>query len=109
VEIIEENRRRRSTTFTPPDLDYFQIAADKWDEGHDAIDGGPLWDITLDKVFPLPKHKKLYYWFDFGDDWTFEIRKKGKDGCPASGANYPRVVHEDGPKPEQYPRFEEEE
>jgi hypothetical protein len=81
----------------------------EWEEGHDAIDGGPLWDITLDKVFPLPKHKKLYYWFDFGDDWTFEIRKKGKDGLPASGTTYPRVVHEDGPKPEQYPTFEEEE
>jgi len=79
----------------------------EWEEGHDAVDGGPLWDIPLHNVFPLPKHKKLYYWFDFGDDWKFEIRKKGKDGTPVSGVKYPRVIHKEGPKPEQYPTFEE--
>ena len=81
--------------------------SDEWEEGHDTISGGPLWDIPLHDVFPLPKHKKLYYWFDFGDDWKFEIRKKGKDKTPVSGVNYPRVIQEEGPKPEQYPTFEE--
>ena len=79
----------------------------EWEEGHDAIDGGSIWDIPLHDVFPLPKHKKLYYWFDFRDDWKFEIRKKGKDGTHVSGVNYPRVIQEEGPKPEQYPTFEE--
>lgn len=76
------------------------------EEGHDDIDG-PLWDIPLHQVFPLPKDRKLIYWFDFGDDWTFEISKKGKDGTPAPGAKYPRVIQEEGPKPEQYPEYEE--
>ena len=66
-----------------------------------------FWDIPLHNVFPLPKHKKLYYWFDFGDDWKFEIRKKGKDGTPVSGVKCPRVIHKEGPKPEQYPTFDE--
>jgi hypothetical protein len=81
--------------------------SDEWEEGHDALSDGPLWDIPLHDIFPLPKHKKLYYWFDFGDDWKFEIRKKGKDKTPVSGVNYPRVIQEEGPKPEQYPIFEE--
>jgi hypothetical protein len=79
----------------------------EWEEGHDAINGGPLWEIPLQDIFPLPKHKKLFYWFDFGDDWIFEIRKKGKDLPSASGVKYPRVIHKEGPKPEQYPVFEE--
>lgn len=79
----------------------------EWDEEHDAIDGGPLWEIPLDQVFPLPKHKKLYYWFDFGDDWTFEIRKKREAGPHADGVAYPRVIHEEGPKPDQYPTYED--
>ncbi len=79
----------------------------EWEDDDDAEDGASLWDIPLHDVFPLPKHKKLYYWFDFGDDWMFEIRKKGKDGTPASATRYPRVIHEEGPKPEQYPSFGE--
>ncbi len=78
----------------------------EYDERHDAMDG-PLWDIPLDNIFPLPPHKKLYYWFDFGDDWIFEIRKKGKAQPPQARVKYPRVIHEDGPKPEQYPVYEE--
>ena len=79
----------------------------EWKEGDDAMDGGPLWEIALHDVFPLAKHKKLFYWFDFGDDWTFEIRKKGKEAPPVSRVKYPRVIHEEGPKPEQYPVLEE--
>ncbi len=79
----------------------------EYDDGNDALDGGPMWDITLDKIFPLPKHKRLYYWFDFGDDWIFEIRKKGKDGLSVSSVHYPRVIQKEGPEPEQYPMVEE--
>lgn len=81
--------------------------SEEWDEEHDALEDGPLWDIPLHDVFPLPKHKKLYYWFDFGDDWKFEIRKKGKDGPSVPGTTYPHVILGKGPKPEQYPEVEE--
>jgi SAM-dependent methyltransferase len=76
------------------------------EDGHDDMDGGPLWDLALHDIYPLPKHKKLYYWFDFGDDWTFEIRRKGKGRPPASGVRYPRIIRGEGSKPEQYPPFE---
>ena len=62
--------------------------------------------ITVDQVFSLPKGQKLFYWFDFGDDWKFEIALKGtKETAP--GAKYPRVIADRGPKPEQYPQIEE--
>lgn len=62
--------------------------------------------ITLDRVFPLPKGQKLFYWFDFGDDWKFEITLKGtKEKTP--GVTYPQLIAEKGPKPEQYPQVEE--
>ena len=67
----------------------------------------PMWGKTLDQLYPLGPHKKLYYWFDFGDDWTFEIRKQGKGKELNRRAKYPRIVAKEGPKPVQYPSFDE--
>ena len=58
----------------------------------------------LKDIFPLEKNRKLFYWFDYGDDWKFQIsrtRKKPKE--PEPGKKYPRVVSEEGIKPTQYP------
>ena len=62
--------------------------------------------ITLDRVFPLPDGQKLFYWFDFGDDWKFEIALK-KAVEKRAGIKYPRCIAEKGPKPEQYPPCDE--
>ena len=65
-------------------------------------------DVELASLFPLPKGKKLFYWFDFGDDWIFQVsksRKKPKESQP--GREYPAVVGETGTKPVQYPDFDE--
>jgi hypothetical protein len=56
----------------------------------------------LKDIWPLGR-KKLYYWFDIGDRWIFEIRKMR----PCKADEYlstPRVVERIGPDPEQYPR-----
>ena len=61
-------------------------------------------ETKINNLFPLPKNKKLYYWFDFGDDWKFQItksRKKQKE--PVPNERYPKIVSESGIKPEQYP------
>ena len=56
----------------------------------------------LKDIWPLGR-KKLYYWFDFGDRWIFEIRKMRP--CKADEfLSTPRVVERIGPDPEQYPR-----
>jgi len=62
--------------------------------------------IRLADIFPVGR-KKLYYLFDFGDRWTFEIRKRQGAKEPEPGVNYPRLIQTIGPNPEQYPRFEE--
>ena len=65
-------------------------------------------DISLDQVYPLPKSCKLYFHYDFGDDWYFEIRKsRQKPHEPDPGVRYPRVVEVIGPNPRQYGEFEE--
>ena len=80
------------------------VDADATDDEPDIWREGPLWKIRLSEIYPLPKHKKLYYWFDFGDCWIFEIRKQGKESPAKPGVRYPRLLEEEGPKPEQYPR-----
>lgn len=64
--------------------------------------------LKLGRVYPLPKSCKLYYLFDFGDSWYFEIRKSRKKPTePQPGVKYPRVVEAIGPNPEQYPCWDE--
>ncbi len=60
----------------------------------------------LKNIWPTGR-KKLYYLFDFGDKWTFEIRKARGVKEPKRGVNNPRVIRAIGPNPEQYPTFEE--
>ena len=62
--------------------------------------------IILKDIYPLGR-KRLYYLFDFGDQWTFEIRRHRKAKEPEAGVKYPRVVESIGPNPEQYPNYEE--
>ncbi len=75
-----------------------------WEESADIYT-----EKTLGQVYPLPKSCKLYYHFDFGDDWYFEIRKSRKKFRePEPGVRYPRVVESIGPAPQQYGSFDDE-
>jgi len=66
------------------------------------IDRSDFDDILLCEVFPLQKNQKLFYWFDFGDDWIFHIgRRLGKKPFDRR-VRYPRVIEEHGPNPKQY-------
>ncbi|HAM51466.1 MAG TPA: hypothetical protein DCP92_12540 [Nitrospiraceae bacterium] len=67
---------------------------------------GCLYEIPLKQVVPLPANMKLFYLFDFGDDWTFQISTRRKLKPEELGAKYPRIVKATGPKPVQYPSFE---
>lgn len=64
-----------------------------------------LRSIRLSEIYPLNR-RRLYYLFDFGDDWTFEIRKSKGSKSPVAGVRYPRVVDSVGPNPEQYPNLD---
>ncbi len=85
-----------------------------------SIGGEPNWDtfnpvkvyqnIHLSSIWPLSTGMKLYYLFDFGDNWVFQINKtRHKDKTPQPGVVYPRVIEAKGENPEQYPDWEDEE
>jgi hypothetical protein len=74
--------------------------ADRWEDRDDDYKR-----ITLSELYPL-RGKRLYYMFDFGDNWLFEIRMRLKSKKPDPGAAYPRIVERIGPNPQQYPNME---
>ncbi len=65
-----------------------------------------LGDPPLKEIFPLPNKLKLFYWFDFGDDWKFEIKNDRRVQPIVSRLKYPRVVGRTGPNPKQYSNWE---
>ncbi|NNK85954.1 MAG: hypothetical protein HKO91_10445 [Desulfobacterales bacterium] len=82
-----------------------------------TIGGEPNWDtfnpvrtyqnVRISSVWPLPTGMKLYYLFDFGDNWLFQINKtRHKDKLIQPGIVYPRVIEARGKNPEQYPDWE---
>lgn len=68
----------------------------------------PMDDIRLLDIFPLATKQMLYYEYDPGDQWCFEIIKQGPDTLPQKGVQYPRVVEEHGNKPVEYGPDEDE-
>lgn len=60
----------------------------------------------LNDIYPLAGYK-IYYLFDFGDSWLFQVRKSRKRLAEDSRVKYPRVVQSAGVNPEQYPEYEE--
>ena len=74
---------------------------EEWDDKEEDFCNTKLKDI-----YPLG-NMKLYYWFDFGDRWIFEIRKLRKIKEAEIGIEYPCVIESIGPNPDQYPKFEE--
>ncbi|MEA3438083.1 MAG: hypothetical protein U9R43_16590 [Thermodesulfobacteriota bacterium] len=71
-------------------------------------DGGDYESILLKDIYPL-KGLKLYYLFDFGDNWLFEIRKSRKKAKPLQDTEYPRIVSDNGVKLRQYTDYDLEE
>ena len=61
----------------------------------------------LNEIYPITGYK-LYYLFDFGDSWLFEIKKSRKKVVQEEkNKKYPILVESTGVNPEQYPDYEE--
>ena len=60
------------------------------------------WEMALEEIYPLPARRHLYFLYDFGDSWIFEIRK-GKDKTEEEGVEYPCLIKSIGPPPDEYP------
>jgi hypothetical protein len=63
-------------------------------------------DTGLNQIYPS-NGLKLYYLFDFGDCWLFEIRKSRKKKQAVGNQKYPAVIESHGNNPEQYPEYED--
>lgn len=80
--------------------------------GRDRIryddENGDLYGTKLADLFPLPKGRKLFYYFDYGDCWVFEVSRTRKAPfAPRPGIRYPSLIETIGENPQQYPRWEE--
>ncbi len=62
--------------------------------------------MKLNEIYPITGYK-LYYLFDFGDSWLFQIKKSRKRKTEESSVKYPRVINSVGENPEQYPEYDE--
>ena len=63
-----------------------------------------LFTRTIEFLFPLPKDRKLFYLFDYGDSWLFQVsRTRDRPFEAEAGVQYPRLIGEKGEKPPQYP------
>ena len=73
-----------------------------------SCDDDKVTQETIETILSKAKGKKLFYMFDYGDSWLFQINKSRKK-CfnEKSDTFYPRVVLEVGVKPEQYPEWDE--
>jgi hypothetical protein len=64
-------------------------------------DGGAYEEIFLKDIYPL-KGLKLFYLFDFGDNWIFEFHKARKKAKFEEGLQYPHVFFDNGIVLKQY-------
>jgi len=98
---------RRTLDFDDDHLHTFYIARTPWGQArYGAEVGGGLFSPTLESLYPLPKGRKLFYLFDYGDNWIFQITRTRKKPFEAEpGIDYPRLISEIGERPEQYPKL----
>jgi hypothetical protein len=99
---------RRTLDFDDDHMETFYLARTPWSHArYGARLGGGRFSPTLESLYPLPKSQKLFYLFDFGDNWIFQItRTRKKPFAPESGGDYPRLISEIGERPDQYPKLD---
>lgn len=73
-----------------------------------SCDDDKVTQETIDTILSKAKGKKLFYMFDYGDSWLFQINKSRKKRFSEKPDTfYPNMVIESGIKPEQYPEWDE--
>ncbi len=69
-----------------------------------------IWKYSIKDLYPLKKHRKIFYLFDYGSSWYFRIlRTQDQPKEKEQGIEYPRLIKSIGKNPLQYdPRNDEE-
>jgi hypothetical protein len=70
------------------------------------ISGAISEHTNLNEIYPMTG-VKLYYFFDYGGHWIFQIKKSRKRVVEDVKVKYPRIVKSMGVNPEQYPEYGE--
>jgi len=98
---------QRAVDFDNDHLYSFFVARTPWSRDRVLYDGeedDAAWEVTVESLFPLPRDRKLFYLFDYGDNWIFQVGLTRKKPFAAkSGADYPCLISETGERPPQYP------
>ena len=106
--------------FSDPHLWSFFMSRKAWDESTEYKlrqdfdpDGRlrPGADEVQIRDVPLPGvtgKKEFLFLFDYGDEWHFGVKLRGKSDRIEPNAPYPRVVAEHGEAPPQYPDVEDD-
>ena len=76
------------------------------EKNHRRLSNAVSEETELSEIYPMTGYK-LYYLFDFGDEWLFQIKKSRKKQTIEEGVKYPRLIQSTGTNPEQYPDYEE--
>ncbi len=83
----------------------FYLANSAWGVNKTRFDdeNEEIFERTIGSFFPLPKHKKLFYFYDWTHDWLFRVTKERKKPFePVPAHKYPRIVEQKGKRPLQY-------
>gem|GEM_PF-271068 len=73
----------------------------------DYENGGQTFSRRICDTLPAPSGRRLFYLFDWGDEWLFSITKpRQKPQQPVPSRKYPRTVSQQGKRPKQYPHDE---
>ncbi|WP_365305161.1 hypothetical protein [uncultured Thiodictyon sp.] len=102
---------QRTIGFDNDHLYDFFVARTPHSRGLIGLDGegDEFCEKTLAQLFPLPKDRKLFYYFDYGDSWIFQVARTRKAACaPRPGTHYPHLIEKIGENPNQYGNSEDD-
>lgn len=67
--------------------------------GHPDATSTANMNMSLAEIFPIGSRKRLFYSFNFGNNWIFEIKKTAEMAQSMENARYPRVIQVEGVQP----------
>jgi hypothetical protein len=83
----------------------YELFTDLEDEGIEPTGAGSVKKTKIKEVWK-EKKKKMMFYFDYGDDWRFEVELVDF-GEFKKEQKYPKFLRKQGKAPEQYPTYEE--
>lgn len=76
---------------------------------HPFLEDGKFTSEVRVGDLPLAVGDALFFNFDFGDDWYFELTLEQIDSLPKGKRPRPKILEKKGTPPKQYPGYDEEE